>query len=134
MEETIATVYAKSPTDSSRYRLVVIAKSAHSRTIHNLTEHTFAKIAVEQLNKNLWKTLTVVTREDFETNFEGKRWVIDAFSLNITNNSAILKVAEMGHAQPYKNTPVVYSWQEWDLRMKQSTRVIRICRTPLESF
>ena len=84
-----------------------------------------------------WIDQRVVSQAAFQTGSARRRWVNDIDSLNASNGTAVIKVAE--ESLPFTNggniiINIVYSWREWNLLTNGGVRVLRVCKDPFEKY
>jgi hypothetical protein len=81
-----------------------------------------------------WEKLTEISREEFEKGRNRRRWVSQLHSLNPSEGTAIIKVAEGDAPRDSGSVQYMYSWREWNLRTNGEVRIIRVCKDPFEEF
>lgn len=81
-----------------------------------------------------WAQHLVISRADFQANFEQRRWVSKVQSFDAGVGRAVLQAAEEGPPDAAGTIRVTYSWREWDISNNREVRVIRVCKNPFELY
>jgi hypothetical protein len=81
-----------------------------------------------------WQQILVITRQEFESGGDRRRWVSGVHSFDPAQETAILRVAEGDAPRAAQRVHYTYSWREWDLRKNREHRFIRVCGSPHEGF
>jgi hypothetical protein len=81
-----------------------------------------------------WEETLVVSREDFETGTDRRRWISGVHSFDPARGTAILRIAEGDAPRGAGHVHYTYSWREWDLRANCEHKFIRVCSSPHEDF
>jgi hypothetical protein len=81
-----------------------------------------------------WRDKAIISKDAFQGGSLRKRWVIELNSLNATNGTAIIKVAEGDVPEGSTSIRYVYSWREWSLLTNGEVRFLRTCADPFEKY
>jgi len=81
-----------------------------------------------------WHDHIVISAAAFQAGSPRRRWVSEIHSLNATNGTAIIKVAEGDVPEGSPSVQYIYSWREWSLLTNGEVRVIRTCADPFEKY
>lgn len=82
-----------------------------------------------------WHDRVTISRTTFQGTSPRERWVSEIYSLDATNGTCIIKVAEGDVPKGSSNViRYIYSWREWSLLTNGEVRLIRICANPFEKY
>ncbi len=81
-----------------------------------------------------WHDHIVISQADFQAGSPRRRWVSQIHSLDATNGTAVIKVAEGDVPEGSPSVRYIYSWREWSLLTNGEVRLIRICADPFEKY
>lgn len=81
-----------------------------------------------------WHDRLTISKRDFQGTNSHRRWVSEIHSIDPTNGTAVIKVAEGDAPEGSSRVHYVYSWREWSLLTNAEVRVIRICADPFEKL
>lgn len=81
-----------------------------------------------------WHDHVVISQTAFQAGSPRRRWVSQIHSLDATNGTAIIKVAEGDVPEGSPSIRFIYSWREWSLRTNGEVRLIRVCADPFEKY
>lgn len=90
----------------------------------------FHSLLWESKSDSKWEPRATITRSDFQTGSDLRRWISEVHSFSSDTGRAIIKVGEEGLPDPSGRIHVAYSWREWDLLANKEVRMIEVCESP----
>ena len=81
-----------------------------------------------------WHDRVVISQAAFQAGSPRRRWISEIYSLDPTNGTCIIKVAEGDAPEGAPSVRYVYSWREWSLLSNTEVRVVRVCASPFEAY
>jgi hypothetical protein len=121
---------------SGNNRLVQIDRKVGSVTdwLRNRHGYDFDSLVWRTNAGGNWYNRLTISKRDFQGTNSHTRWVSEIHSIDPTNGTAVIKVAEGDAPEGSSRVHYIYSWREWSLLTNAEVRVIRICTVPSENF
>ena|SRR5947209_15517973 len=102
--------------------------------LHRRQSFNFDALVWRTNHGSAWHDRVVISQEAFQAGSPRRRWVSQIHSLDATNGTAIIKVAEGDVPEGSPSIRFIYSWREWSLLTNGEVRFIRICADPFEKY
>jgi hypothetical protein len=81
-----------------------------------------------------WHDHMAISKHAFQGTNSRMRWITEIHSIDPTNGTAIIKVAEGNAPDGSPYVGYVYTWREWSLSANSEVRLIRVCADPFEKY
>jgi hypothetical protein len=117
-------------------RLVLNDRRVWSLTdaIRNEQGYDFDSLVWQTNAAGKWADRVTISEKSFQGSSSRTRWVSQIHSLNPTNGTAIIKVAEGDVSAGSGTIQYIYSWREWSLLTNGEARFVRRCSQPFEPY
>lgn len=118
-------------------KLVLLYVVEENRVFFNGIGYGFYSLAWKSKKGTNWVDEYVISQAGFQGSSTRSRWVSDIERLDVTNGTALIKVAE--ESPPVTKgarttVNVVYSWREWSMVTNGEVRTLRVCKDPFEKY
>jgi hypothetical protein len=94
----------------------------------------FHSLVWEHCNSNEWQIQCLITRDQFKSENNRRRWISELHSLDLQRGIAVIKVAEGNRPEGAFPVWYDYSWRAWDLLKNREIEKLKNCASPFEPF
>ena len=123
---------APDPTPGDTIRDVSGRHELSTRWVPQGEGYDFDALVWRTRENDSWVERHVISRQDFETGSDRRRWISGLHSFDPLSGHAIMRVAEGDAPRDAPHVHYVYSWREWSVAENRELRYICTCETPFD--
>jgi len=121
-------------TGSNRLTLINLKHGSIKDTLQGQQSFDFDSLVWRTNADGVWHDRVVISKAAFQGSSPRRRWINQIHSVDATNGTAIIKVAEGDGPEGSPTIRFIYSWREWSLLTNGEVLLIRTCANPHEEY